>query len=187
MLWGFAPAPDTENEGRTGGHVINARAESVGHKRLFKDAFLRRRCLIPAGCFFEWRRARGQKRPQPMKFWVKDQPLFAMAGIWERAQRDDGAWKETFCVITTRPNALLARVHDRMPVILPPELENDWLGLPPEDGKKLLQMLEPYPAKKMDACEVSRAVNSPANDAPHCLEAVPEAQGELFGQEPDNG
>ena len=156
--------------------LINARSETVSEKPSFRSAYRRRRCLIPADGFYEWTR-RG-KTKQPWLIGMKDGGVFAFAGLWERwtvpqgaalagplAELRPGEAIETCTVLTTGANAVVAPVHHRMPVILPPDAFDCWL-----DGKEV--PLGPYPVEEMTIHPVSTLVNKPANDDPRCVERV---------------
>jgi putative SOS response-associated peptidase YedK len=164
----------------SGGH-INARAETVREKPSFAAAYESRRCLVLVDGFYEWRTEQGEKRPYRVT--VGDDEPFAVAGLWERwspAETQTGLDEfggdgpdrsveplETFAVVTTEPNDLVADLHHRMAVILPEATEREWLT---DDDPR--QLLEPYPADRMRAYRVSTAVNDPANDSPELLEPV---------------
>jgi putative SOS response-associated peptidase YedK len=144
---------------------INARAETVAKLPLFREAFQKRRCLIPATGFFEW-----ENRPdgkQPWRFVRKDDEPFAFAGLWEFA-RIAGEDILSAAIIVGEPNALTGSVHDRMPVMLLPQDYDRWLdnATPPAD---LQALLRPYDPELMKAYEVSRAVNSVKNDTEECI------------------
>ena len=159
---------------------INARAETVHKLPLFRDAFARRRCLIPATGFFEWQQRADGK--QPYRFLRKDLEPFAFAGIWEFAKPKDkdGNQQEMLsaAIIVGEPNPLVAGVHDRMPVMLMPEDYNRWLDKDTsiEEARTLLR---PFDYKLMKAFAVSRAVNSVKNDNEECIAAVEEADSIL--------
>ncbi|ADU50252.1 protein of unknown function DUF159 [Thermaerobacter marianensis DSM 12885] len=175
LRWGFVPS--WAKDAKPG--PINARAETAATRPMFRQALRRRRCLILADGFYEWmQRERGR---QPVLFRLRDGAPFALAGLYERWDGPGGPlW--TCCVLTTRPNALVAQVHDRMPVILRPGWEAAWLDpqVPPE---QLAPAWEPYPATAMVAYPVSTRVNSPRYDDPACVAPVapplplPEAGG----------
>jgi putative SOS response-associated peptidase YedK len=155
--WGFVPHwMKTDPKTRP----INARAESLGEKPFFRDAFRKRRCLIPANGFFEWKRDGARK--QPYYFRPADRELFAFAGLWDRWNRADGPL-DTFAIITTGANDTMRPVHDRMPVILDPAQYDVWL----ESGDSA--MLRPYTGN-VDCFPISTHVNSPANDGPELIE-----------------
>jgi putative SOS response-associated peptidase YedK len=147
---------------------INARAETVHKLPLFREAFARRRCLVPATGFYEWQKRVDGK--QPYRFLRRDLEPFAFAGIWEYA-RIGGEAILSAAIIVGEPNPLVSAVHDRMPVILMPADYDAWLaaGTAIEDARA---MLRPYDADLMQACAVSRAVNSVANDNEACIEPV---------------
>ena len=161
LQWGFVPA--WAKDPRPG--PINARAETAWQRPMFRQAIRRRRCLIPADGFYEWWRR--EKARLPVLFRLRAGEPFAFAGLYERWDGPGGP-RWTCCILTTRPNDLVAQVHDRMPVILRPEWEEAWLDpeVPPED---LEPAWEPYPAELMEAHPVSPRVNSPRYDDPSCL------------------
>ncbi len=150
--------------------MINARAETVGERPSFREAFIRRRCLIPADSFYEWHGV-GKARV-PLRFTLKSGDLFAFAGLWEGWKQPDGEWLHSCTIITTGPNALVEPIHDRMPVILPKDAEHIWLDPENTDLTDLRGLLVPYPAEQMEATQVSTLVNSPKNDGPGCIEPV---------------
>ena len=151
--------------------MINARAETVAEKPAYRAAFKRRRCLVPASGFYEWRKREGHKQPYYVA--MKDFSPFAIAGLWEHWEGGDGSVIESCTLLTTTPNELVEPIHNRMPVIIAREDFDDWLG--PDTGPgTLMHLLRPYPADEMQAYPVSARVNSPANDAPECIEPVPE-------------
>ncbi|HLZ22101.1 MAG TPA: SOS response-associated peptidase [Ktedonobacterales bacterium] len=165
MSWGFIPVYAKKPEG-----FINARAETVATSPAFKKAFATRRCLVPATGFYEW-----QKTPQgkvPHRISCTDQDLFAFAGIHTTWTDPNGHARQTYAILTTQPNALMAPIHNRMPVILRRDAEEDWLSNGEHAVEQLLSLLAPYPAQVMRLYPVSRAVNSPANDSPAVLVPV---------------
>ncbi|MEF8852550.1 MAG: SOS response-associated peptidase [Haloarculaceae archaeon] len=179
--WGLVPS---WAEDRSDFEFINARAETVARKRSFAEAYECRRCLVPADGFYEWVQREGGK--QPYRVAVGDDELFAMAGLWERWEppgtqtglgdfggsgtpATDPDPVETFTVVTTEPNDLVADLHHRMAVVLDPDEEETWLA---GDTAEVADLLDPYPADRMRAYPVSTAVNSPANDSPALVEEV---------------
>jgi putative SOS response-associated peptidase YedK len=147
---------------------INARAETVHKLPLFREAFAKRRCLIPATGFFEWeKRADGR---QPYRFLREDMQPFAFAGVWEFA-RIGGEEIVSATIIVGEPNPLVAPVHDRMPVMLMPDDYDRWLD-PGMIVDELLAVLKPYHPFLMKSYEVSRVVNSVKNDTPVCIEPL---------------
>lgn len=151
---------------------INARSETVLEKPAFKESFERRRCLIPVDGFYEWKRSARSK--QPFHFGMKDDSLFAFAGIWDRWRSPQGQVVESCAIITTAPNELLSDVHDRMPVILRPGDYREWLVAPASDCGRLGNLLQPFKAALMKRFPVSSAVNDPQIDTPECIQEVPE-------------
>jgi hypothetical protein len=111
------------------GYAINATAERVASAPMFKNAYAKRRCLVPVNGFFEWKAVKGQKVKQPYAIAMTDDSPFALAGIWKNWKHPlSGEWLRTFCIITTTANDLAGRIHDRMPVIIPPESYDRWLA-----------------------------------------------------------
>lgn len=163
MRWGLIP--HWAKDASIGNRMINARGESLQEKPVFKSPFKKKRCLVLADGFYEWQKT--GKTKQPMRITLKSRQLFAMAGLWERWKGPDGKEIKSFTIITTEPNALMKKIHDRMPVIIPPDLEDAWLK--GEDLDQLQSMLAPYPAKELAAYEVSTIVNSPKNDMEDCI------------------
>jgi putative SOS response-associated peptidase YedK len=142
--------------------VINTKKESL-EKSYTRDAFIKRRCLIPADGFYEWRAGAGVK--QPFRFQLKTKQVFAFAGLWQEETDTQGRTLPHFTIITVEPNAIVAKVHDRMPAILKPADERRWIDstLP---ATLAYDLLRPYPANLLRAYPVSTAVNSPKNDSP---------------------
>lgn len=169
LRWGLVPF--WAKEPGIGGKMINARAETLAEKPSFKAALTRRRCLIPADGFYEWDKAGGTR--QPVHFRLRDGGLFAFAGLWEEwrdpAAPDDAPPLRTCTIITTEPNTVVGRYHDRMPVILPAEDESFWLDPTVRRPSDLLPLLVPLPDERMECYPVSRRVNSPATDDPSLL------------------
>ncbi|HSW36283.1 MAG TPA: SOS response-associated peptidase [Candidatus Limnocylindrales bacterium] len=161
--WGLVPfwAKDTSISGR----LINARSETADAKPAFREAYKRRRLLIPASGFYEWKKEKEGKRPYYIC--AKDGSLFALAGLWERWGKGDPPL-ESCTILTTAANALLAPIHDRMPVILLPEAYDRWLD-PETTSANLADLLAPCPAEMLTAFPVSHRVNRPANDTPDLI------------------
>ncbi len=174
--WGLIP-PWAESR-RTGYSMINARKETLTHKRTFGEPFQKRRCLVPATAFYEWQ-ATGAKVKQPHCIRMKEGAPFAFAGIWERWTSPEGEVVDSVSIITTEPNELVAGIHSRMPVILPPESHAMWLSA---DTKldTLTSMLQPLPASSMETYAVSTHVNRPANDDARCLEPLERQDAEAM-------
>lgn len=169
--WGLVNswAPDMKG----GARQINARSETALTRPAFRDAFERRRCIVPADGFFEWEGTKEARRP----IWYHppdDGALLLFAGLYETWRDPKTAEAHrTFTILTTTANNVVAPVHDRMPVILPPDAIDEWLHVPPRTAAayaaKLKAHLRPAPEGTLVATEVSRRVNSVANDDPECL------------------
>lgn len=163
--WGLIPSWATDPS--IGQRLINARAETLGSKPSFRNALRRRRCLVPADGFFEWQKSGRQKTPMYVRL-TSRQP-FAFAGLWETWQAPDAEPVASCTIITTDANALVAAIHNRMPVILRPECYAAWLDPAPREPADLGALLVPFPDELLEAFAVSPLVNSPANDRPECL------------------
>ena len=164
LRWGLIPG--WAKDMKVGYKMINARAETLAQKPSFRAAFKKRRCLIAADGFYEWKHS--GKTKQPFYVHLKNGAVFAFAGLWESWKSPEGSTIESCTIITTAPNGLLQKIHDRMPVILPPEQYETWLqDSTPEHS--LQQLLMPYPAEAMEAYRVGPEVNSPKNDTPACM------------------
>jgi putative SOS response-associated peptidase YedK len=174
VRWGLVPywAEDVA----IGNRLINARCETIERTPAFREAYRWRRCLVPADGFFEWRK--DGKARQPLLVRRRDRVPFAFAGLWERWKQSDGNVLRSCTIVTCPPNALVAPVHNRMPVILAPEDFARWLD-PEAAGRELLK---PCPPEWLEAYEVSPRVNSPQNDDPECIAPVAgaTAQPSLF-------
>lgn len=163
LKWGLIPAWATDAS--IGSRMINARAETLEQKPAFKSLLRRRRCLIPADGFYEWKRNEdGSKTAMHVR--LKDGKPFMFAGLWDRWRGPDGSEVPSCTIITTAPNALMRSIHDRMPAIVPPTRLRDWL-----EGRAAQDVLGPYPADDMEATPVSRTVNNPRNESPDCIES----------------
>jgi putative SOS response-associated peptidase YedK len=148
--------------------MINARAETLAEKPSFKRLIGKRRCVVPADGFYEWRKER--KRKVPMRIRLKSEEPFGFAGLWDSWRKPDGKELQSFTIITTEANDLLGPIHDRMPVILAPDGEKLWLESSLQDFSKVSSLLKPYPSDQMEVYEVSTLVNSPRNDLRACIE-----------------
>ena len=166
--WGLVPS--WAKDPAIGNRMINARSETVTEKPSFRAAFRRRRCLILADGFYEWKKVAGEKRKTPMYIRMASGQPFAFAGLWEFWQPDTTPLLSC-TILTTQPNSLLASIHNRMPVILPEEKYEFWLSAEETEKRALLDCLKPYPDDKMVAYAVSSLVNNPRNDAPECIVA----------------
>lgn len=164
--WGLVPF--WAKDAAIGARMINARSETADEKPAFRAAFRKRRCLVPADGFFEWRKL--GKYKQPYYFYLKRRIPFAFAGLYEEWNQD-GPRLDSFTILTCDPNETVSAIHNRMPVILPPERYSDWLD-PHADPGLLKSILRPFDPGQMDAHPVSRIVNNPSNDSPECIEEV---------------
>lgn len=170
--WGLIPS--WSKDPAIGDRMINARAESLAEKPSFRNAYRRRRCLILADGFYEWKQNPGMKSKQPIYLRLNPYRPFAFAGLWEIWNAPDGLEVRSCTIITTQPNSLIEPIHNRMPVILPPDVYSQWLA--PEDRQpaQLNDLLIPYPSSEMIAFPVSRMVNSPQTDTPDLIKPVGE-------------
>jgi len=159
--WGLVPS--WARDPAMGARTINARCETVAVKPAFRAALRRRRCLIPADGFYEWRREGNRK--QPFYFSLPNGSLFAFAGLWERWE-GAGEPLESCTILTTGANDAVAPVHDRMPVILAPEAHGPWLDPSVPGEEALAVVLAPLPSLTLRCYPVSSLVNNPANDTP---------------------
>ena len=175
MRWGLIPF--WAKDPKIGARMINARAETVAEKPAFKNALRKRRCLILADGFYEWRKEEKGKTPMYIVFKAgvfksgvsKSRAPFAMAGLFETWKSPEDELVRSCTIITTSPNSLMEQIHNRMPVILPRDAETTWLDQQVEDQEALTSLLVPYPAEQMEAYVVSTLVNSAKNDFPECL------------------
>ena len=149
--------------------IINARSETASEKPAFRQAFKKRRCLIPASGFFEWAKEDGGK--QPYFIFLKDKSLMAFAGLWEEWSAPDGKIIKTCAILTVEANSFLKFIHHRMPVILKPENGMKWLDLDRTESS-LKNLLIPIDSEYMEAWKVTRQVNIPSFDKPDCLERL---------------
>ena len=161
LRWGLIPSWAKEES--IGAKMINARAETLTEKPSFKRLLQGRRCLIVADGFYEWKQDQGGKTP--MYFTLPNHDLFAFAGLWDVWKRPDGQQLHTCTIITTAPNELVVPIHNRMPVILPKDVQEEWLDPEQHDTHVLQQMLKSYTASEMFVHPVSKKVNSPQYDS----------------------
>ena len=168
LRWGLVPG--WAKDPAIGNRMINARAETAAEKPAFRAAWRRRRCLIAADGFYEWRKEGARKQPYFIHQ-VDDGP-FGFAGLWESWEGPDHGAIETCTILTTDANALIRPIHDRMPVILPPEAYARWLDIDVDRPDELRALMVPYASEAMAAYPIATTVNNPANDAPACLEAA---------------
>src|SRR5215472_15031159 len=179
--WGLIPywAKDAKIAYTT----INAMSETASSKPAFSEAMKRRRCLIPADAFYEWRKL-GPKQKQPYSFAMADDSVFAFAGLWERWKNANNEIVESCTILTTTPNALVSDIHNRMPAILRAQDYDLWLDPGIREPARVADLLVPFDARLMKKYPVSTRVNSVKNDDPECAREVtlPESVGSsLFG------
>ncbi len=166
MRWGLVPT--WSGDDRMKSVIANARSETIAYKPAFRDAFHRRRCIVPADGFFEWKgTARGR---MPWLFEPSDGIPFCFAGLWEYWSGPDAEPFESFTILTTTPNAVVGEFHDRMPVILRTEAQGVWMSGDSSESA-LTSLLVPSPEGAMRARPVNLRLNSVANDDPACIEA----------------
>ena len=167
MRWGLTPS--RRGNGRSAPRLLfNARSETIDQRPIFRNAFASRRCLVPANGFYEWKAGSGRTKTSRWVSHREGHPI-AFAGVWYAAQPDDQA-QGSCVIITTAANDLLAPIHHRMPVILPPERYDAWLSDHSEPAE-LLELLGSRDWPEMSVREVSTAVNRAANDGPHLIDA----------------
>lgn len=162
FIWGLIPS--WAKDPSMGNRLINARGETLAEKPSFRGALKYKRCLILADGFYEWKSQPGTKTKIPHFIFLKSRQPFAFAGLWDEWHSPDGGSVRSATIVTIAPNELMATLHNRMPVILPPSAYAQWLDPAPQTPDRLLPLLQPFPAREMDAHPVSTLVNSPAND-----------------------
>jgi putative SOS response-associated peptidase YedK len=168
LKWGLVPAWSKDLS--FGSHLINARSENVAEKPAFRHAIKYRRCIIPTSGFYEWSHTGDKKQPHYIR--MADHSPMCMAGLWESWKVPDGGELETFTILTTSANKLVAPIHDRMPVILHPDTFSIWLSHNMHNPEQLQQLYQPYPAEKMTSHKVPDLVNNTRFDAPTCIAQV---------------
>jgi len=173
LHWGLVPSWAKEKS--IGNRMINARAETVAEKPSFRNALKNRRCLVLANGFYEWQKTGAAKQPYYIS--IQDQRPMAFAGLWESWDKG-GDPLESCTIITTTANRLVAPIHHRMPVILNKDQQTCWLSGAPLDSDRLRSTLSPQTVDEMCAWPVDRRVNSPGNQGPELIRAVPGQQGE---------
>jgi putative SOS response-associated peptidase YedK len=168
MQWGLVPhwAKDITATHRP----INARAESLAEKPMFRELLRSQRCLVPASGFYEWKHENGRK--VPFYIHIKDDPVFGLAGLWDVWRNPAGTTLQTYTIITTPPNELMAPIHNRMPVILRQDDEMHWLSRGVLSAEEVKQILSPYPAEGMEAFPVSERVNRTDVDDDRLIERM---------------
>jgi putative SOS response-associated peptidase YedK len=166
--WGLVPfwAKDLN----VGFANINSKAEGIENRPAFREAFQRRRCLVPVYNFYEWKKTGAGKQPYAVA--LADRGLMALAGLWENWRSPAGRWIRSFAVVTCPPNKLCAELHNRMPVVLGPERWPAWLGEEPPNFRQLKAMLAPYPSEEMTCWPVTTRVGNVKNNDPSLIEPI---------------
>ncbi len=167
LRWGLIPYWCKDPKG--GRKPINAKCETVATLPSFRDAYRRRRCIVPVDGFFEWKAIKGQKAKQPYAIAMKDGSPFGLGGLWENwKDPTSGEWIRTFAIITTDANELVGEIHDRMPLIVSPGDYARWLSDEPNPH----ELMRPFPAEPMRMWPISTRVNKPENDEQSILDPV---------------
>jgi putative SOS response-associated peptidase YedK len=170
MRWGLVPY--WSKDLKIGFSTINAMAETVDTKPMFREAFKRRRCLVPVEAYYEWKKL-DAKTKQPYAFALAGGGVMALAGLWETWKSPAEEVVRSFTIITTTPNEMCAEIHNRMPVILPPSVWSAWLGEEQADGEAALKgLLAPYPADGMAMWPVSPRIGNVRNNDPTLIEPI---------------
>jgi putative SOS response-associated peptidase YedK len=164
--WGLIPF--WAKDAKFGYSTFNARAEEVANKPAYREALKKRRCLVPADAFYEWQRL-DAKTKKPFAIALKSGDPYALAGLWESWQPKEGAALETFTILTTDPNELMEKIHNRMPVILEPTDYDRWLDSS-DPARPPVDLLRPFPAEKMRAWPVSGRVGNVRNNDAELLD-----------------
>ena len=178
MHWGLIPS--WAKDPTIGNRMINARAETLTEEPAFKHLVGSRRCIIPADGFYEWRKE--GRRKVPMWVHLKSREPFGLAGLWDVWRKPGGGKVESFTIITTEPNDLIEPIHNRMPAILQPEDEEQWLDASRTTFTKARSLLKPLAAELMDAHDVSPIVNAAKYDGPECIQPVSDDDIPRVGQ-----
>lgn len=166
MKWGLVPS--WAKDPRIGNKMINARAETILEKPSYRKPLQSKRCLIPASGFYEWQETGGSK--VPYHIYLKDEPLFAFAGLYDRWTDAQGQALDSYTIITTSANDFMEKLHHRMPVILSREVEEEWLD-PATPLSRLVSLMTPYRSQEMAAVPASPRLNNVRNDDPSLLSA----------------
>ncbi len=168
MQWGLVPA--WAKDLNIGNRMINARSETAHEKPAFRTPFKRRRCIVPATGFYEWKKTRDAKVP----YYITSETgkVLPLAGLWDRWESDRDTVMDTFTILTTHANRTVANIHDRMPVILDDSGWQAWLNTPPEKADTLHPLLKPFEEDQLRAYPVSRRVNNPSNNDVELLQEV---------------
>ncbi|CAN5723406.1 SOS response-associated peptidase [soil metagenome] len=171
MKWGLIPRWSKPGDTKAIA-PINARAETLAEKPMFRGLIKNRRCLVPANGFYEWKKTGNYKQPYFIS--VADNDLFTFAGLYDESKGEEGDVVASYTIITTSANDVMSSIHDRMPVILDEEDEDEWLDSALTDAGAIRHLLGPYPADKMVIYPVSREVNNVRNNRPELIEQIDE-------------
>ncbi|SEM77206.1 SOS response-associated peptidase [Paenibacillus sp. OV219] len=169
LKWGLVPS--WADSPKVGSKMLNARAETAWEKPAFRELIRRKRCIIPADGFYDWRQDVLAGK-QPMRIVRSDRKLFSMAGLYDTWISSEGVKLSTCTILTTTPNKLMEPIHDRMPVILQEEDEPLWLNRRIQTRAELDKLLSPFPSELMDAYPVAKTVGSVSYDDPSCIEPL---------------
>jgi putative SOS response-associated peptidase YedK len=170
MRWGLIP--HWAKDESIGNRMINARIETVAQKPSFRTSLRKRRCLVPADGYYEWKKPAKPGKRTPYRIVLKSREPFAFAGLWDVWINQIGQLTHSYTIITTEADELVGRIHPRMPVILRPENEDVWIDPSAESLADLKKALVPYPANLMEMYEVSPLVGSPNNDIEECIQPI---------------
>ena len=178
--WGLVPFFTKDLKEIKGLSTINARAETIATSRTWREPMKKRRCLIPVNAFYEWPKE-GKPPKQPYAFELSNGNMFAFAGIWDAWKDGEGHWLQSYAIVTTEANELMARIHSRMPVILHPRDYDRWLDR--EETEQLpLDLLRPFESDAMEMHEANPKVNNVRNNGPELMRQA--AQAAESGQLP---
>ena len=166
MKWGLIPT--WAKDASLGGRMINARSETASDKPSFRSAFRKRRCLILADGFYEWRKTGTGK--QPVRVQMEDGRPFAFAGLWESWRNREGGEVHSCTILTMSANSFMKNIHDRMPLILQKNNESKWLDSSSTDPEEIKEMIQEFPNDYLESWDVSKLVNIPTNNNPECIE-----------------
>lgn len=179
LRWGLVP--HWAKDPSIGSRMINARAESVADKPAFRDAFARRRCIVPATGYYEWQAVAGSRRKQPMWIHPPDGGVLLLAGIWDRWRAPDGAVLDSFAIVTMDASEAVREIHDRMPLALDGHGRDAWLGASAPDADTMRELLERSSDAPLTSHAVDPRMNKPEHDDPTCIEPahIAPASGQL--------
>lgn len=156
MRWGLIPSWAKEES--IGNKMINARIETITQKPSFKTAFAKRRCLVPADGYYEWRKTGAPGKKSPFRITLKSRELFAFAGLWDVWKNEEGEKIKSYTIITAEADELVAKIHPRMPIILRAENEDNWIDPTIKDVRAIEKLLQPIPSNLVEMYEVSPLV-----------------------------